>query len=210
MATKRPSNLRKRFGYRDVLLGNVAEDTYDALAATFDNVDSLDTRVTQIEEHGGGGGTVSYGSPVAIVVGGANVDGAATTLARADHKHALAAFGTGAGDFCEGDDPRLSDSRTPTTHASSHLPAGSDPLTTATAGAIQPDDAAAVGTANSFARSDHRHSIVAASPGSITPGDVAAEGVATSFARSDHVHALALEDQYLGILAAISNSGWPR
>lgn len=167
-------------------------------------------KVLNQDEDSGGTATVSYGSPVAIIVGGSSSDGVATTVARSDHHHALAPFGSSAGTFTEGNDPRLSDSRTPTAHASSHLPAGSDPLTTAAAGAIQPDDASAVGTANSFARSDHKHSIVAAAPGSITPGDVAAEGVATSFARSDHVHALALEDQYLGILAAISNSGWPR
>ncbi len=47
---------------------------------------------------------------------------------------------------------------TPTAHAASHLPGGSDALTTAVAGASAPGDAAAVGTALSFARADHRHS----------------------------------------------------
>ncbi len=46
----------------------------------------------------------------------------------------------------------------PTAHAASHLPDGSDALTTAVAGASAPGDAAAVGTALSFARADHRHS----------------------------------------------------
>lgn len=78
----------------------------------------------------------------------------------------------------------------PAAHASSHLPGGSDALTTAVAGAIQPDDAASAGVAASFSRSDHKHSIVAAVAGSILPDDAAAEGVATSFSRSDHTHAI--------------------
>lgn len=79
-----------------------------------------------------------------------------------------------------------------------------------TPGTIQPDDTASAGAATTAARSDHRHAIAAAAPGSIVPGDTASEGVATSFARSDHTHAQALEDQYLGILAAVSIQGWPR
>jgi len=70
------------------------------------------------------------------------------------------------------------------------LPSGADPLATAAAGTIQPDDGAAVGTANSFARSDHKHAIVTAAAGSIEPDDAAAEGAATSFARSDHKHSI--------------------
>lgn len=98
----------------------------------------------------------------------------------------------------------------PAHHASTHLPGGSDALTTGIPGSIQPDDSAAEGVAAAFARSDHRHAIVAAAPGSIVPGDVAAEGVATSFARSDHTHGQALEDQYLGFVAAFSIQGWPK
>lgn len=49
----------------------------------------------------------SIGSPVALTVGGANVNGVLATVPRADHKHALPAFGTAAGTFCEGNDARL-------------------------------------------------------------------------------------------------------
>lgn len=87
-------------------------------------------------------------------------------------------------------DARLTNARTPSAHAASHLPGGADALTAAAAGAIQPDDSAAEGSAASFARSDHKHSIVAAAAGAATPGDSAAEGTATSFARSDHKHSL--------------------
>lgn len=40
----------------------------------------------------------------------------------------VGAFGSTSGTFCAGDDARLSNSRAPTTHASSHQPDGSDPV----------------------------------------------------------------------------------
>ena len=45
------------------------------------------------------------------------------------------------------------------THASRHLPNGSDPITTAAAVSISPSTTNAVGIANSLARSDHTHQI---------------------------------------------------
>ena len=44
-------------------------------------------------------------------------------------------FGTGANTFCQGNDSRLSDSRTPTSHASSHHTGGGDALTPGNIGA---------------------------------------------------------------------------
>lgn len=41
------------------------------------------------------------------------------------------AFGTSSGTVCQGNDSRLSDSRTPNTHAASHASGGSDPVTLA-------------------------------------------------------------------------------
>lgn len=79
---------------------------------------------------------------------------------------------------------------TPATHASTHLPGGTDALTTAAAGTILPDDTAATGSAASFARSDHKHAIAAAAAGSIEPDDAAAEGSSSSFARADHKHSI--------------------
>lgn len=52
-------------------------------------------------------------------------------------------------------DARNSDARTPTAHAASHVPGGSDALATATAVAVGTANAA--GTAASFSRSDHVH-----------------------------------------------------
>lgn len=44
-------------------------------------------------------------------------------------------FGTAAGKVCQGNDSRLSDARTPTAHASTHLPGGSDEVNALAAGA---------------------------------------------------------------------------
>jgi len=77
-----------------------------------------------------------------------------------------------------------------TAHAATHLPAGSDPLTTAIAGSSAVGDTAAAGTAQSFALSDHRHG--RESFGAVTAqtsfGASSANGVATTDARSDHAH----------------------
>ncbi len=56
---------------------------------------------------GGGGGSVTFGSPVALTPGDATADGVSTDSVRADHVHGLPPFGDGAGEFCEGDDARL-------------------------------------------------------------------------------------------------------
>lgn len=77
----------------------------------------------------------------------------------------------------------------PAGHGTSHLPGGTDALTTATAGASAVGDSAATGSAASFARSDHRHSREAfAIAGSSAVGDAAAAGSASTVSHSDHVH----------------------
>jgi len=55
---------------------------------------------------------ITTAAAVANPPGTANAEGSATSLARSDHTHALAAFGTGAGTFAEGNDSRLSNDRT--------------------------------------------------------------------------------------------------
>lgn len=69
------------------------------------------------------------------VLGDSASEGSATSLARSDHKHGLPSYGTGSGTVCQGNDSRLSDARTPTSHASSHLSGAGD--------AIKLDDLAA-------------------------------------------------------------------
>ena len=46
-------------------------------------------------------------------------------------------YGSGAGTVTEGNDPRLSDARTPVAHASSHAAGGSDPVTPVSIGALK-------------------------------------------------------------------------
>lgn len=47
----------------------------------------------------------------------------------------VGAFGTSAGTFCEGNDARITGSRTPTAHAASHATGGSDAITASSIGA---------------------------------------------------------------------------
>lgn len=71
-------------------------------------------------------------------------------------------------------------------HADDPLDASS--ILTGVPGTIAPDDTAALGSALSLARSDHRHAITTAAP--VAVGTALSEGVAANFARSDHVHEL--------------------
>lgn len=71
-------------------------------------------------------------------------------------------------------------------HASTHLPAGADPLAVAAPVNVT-KAAAAAGTAESLARSDHKHDVTTAAP--VTVNTANAEGTASSLARSDHAHA---------------------
>lgn len=102
----------------------------------------------------------------------------------------LANFGAIAGTVTQGNDPRLSDARTPTAHAASHLPGGSDALTTAIAGSSAVGDTPAVGVAAAFSRSDHQHGREAF--GNVTAqttfGAASANGSATTVSHSDHTH----------------------
>ena len=77
----------------------------------------------------------------------------------------------------------------PQAHAASHAAAtGGDALSTAAGGAIAIADAAAIGTAETFSRSDHQHSLAApAAPVDVTKA-AAATGVAPAAARADHKH----------------------
>ena len=69
-------------------------------------------------------GVVPSSGLTAAMVAAANVDGAAGTAS-------LRTLGTGAQQAAAGNDARLSDTRTPTAHASTHAAAGADPVTVA-------------------------------------------------------------------------------
>ena len=69
---------------------------------------------------------------VGAMVDGNTETGAALTYDDTNGKLDIAvAYGTSAGTSAQGNDSRLSDARTPTSHASSHASDGSDPLTLA-------------------------------------------------------------------------------
>jgi hypothetical protein len=76
-------------------------------------------------------------------------------LGTAAIKNVPASGNASTSEVVKGDDTRLTDSRTPTAHASTHLPSGGDALTTATPADL--GNANAAGTANSLVRSDHVH-----------------------------------------------------
>lgn len=94
--------------------GSAAQDYLAALGKEMDALNSSGVGTNT-------GVSLTYGSPATLVVGGANTDGVATSVSRSDHVHALPAFGTSAGTFCQGNDSRLSDARTPTGAAGGDL-----------------------------------------------------------------------------------------
>lgn len=81
------------------------------------------------------------------------------------------------------------DAKASTTHASTHLPSGSDPLTTAAPlanlSATTTNDA---GTAESFSKSDHSHAISTGAASTQTPDQANAAGSSANLAKADHVH----------------------
>lgn len=79
---------------------------------------------------------------------------------------------------------------TPGLHASTHLPLGSDPLTTAAAVTLSATTTNATGNANSFARSNHTHAITTGNVGYLGAGGVGlnSTGTGDAIARADHVH----------------------
>jgi len=108
----------------------------------------------------GGADALACGPAFALAAGGSSVEGVANAFARQDHLHALPPFGTTAGTFCEGNDPRLNASGgTADPHASSHLPGGSDGLASGPASSLSVGGSNAEGTANAFSRQDHMHAL---------------------------------------------------
>ena len=78
----------------------------------------LDAKASATHAHGNITNTGAIGSTSGLPVV-TTTDGVLTT----------SEFGTTSGSFCQGNDSRLSNARTPTTHASTHAANGSDPIT---------------------------------------------------------------------------------
>lgn len=74
-------------------------------------------------------------------------------------------------------------------HASRHLPAGADPLTTAAPTAsLSATTTNSVGVANSLSRSDHGHAILVGTPVTLLPDQANSAGSSAELARANHVH----------------------
>jgi len=86
------------------------------------------------------------------------------------------AFGTTSGTFCEGNDSRLADQRTPTAHKTNHATGGSDALTAA--------DIGAAATSHTHAASDITSGTIA------TPRLASGTADATTFLRGDQTWAV--------------------
>ena len=140
-----------------------------------------------------GGGDLSANRTLAIDTGGVTsamiLDGtialgdmAASAAGAAAGTPSLRAIGSTALTCAAGNDSRLSDSRTPTAHASSHLPGGSDALTVATPSSVGTANAA--GSAASFSRSDHVHAIAT---DAVDSAQIAANAVGSSEIAADAV-----------------------
>ena len=161
--------------------------------------------------------SISGSTPASEVVGGSGSAGSTGQASDAGHVHALPAFGTSSGTFCQGSDSRLSNDRTASgirtastvvavgsatapsagqvltasssTAAAWSTPSSGAPLTT-NAPANVTKATAAVGVGTAAARDDHKHDVSTATAGAAAPGDSASEGTATTLARSDHKHSL--------------------
>jgi hypothetical protein len=137
-------------------------------------------------------------------------------------------FGTTANTFCQGNDSRLSDSRTPTAHASSHASGGSDALTLAQSQITNlTTDLAAkaplaspaltgIPTSTTAAADTNTTQIattayVVGQAASATPAALGTAAVGTSlkYARADHVHALPTINLATGVTSTlpIANGG---
>jgi hypothetical protein len=129
---------------------------------------------------------VTAGSPVALTLAGATADGTSSSLARADHVHALpataapAALTVGAASSAG---VAVTINRSDHVHA---MPAAGTPVALTLAGAN------AAGSAATIALSDHVHALPASStaPPALTVGGSSAAGSSTSLSKADHVHAL--------------------
>lgn len=128
-----------------------------------------------------------------LSVGGASSEGSATSLCRSDHTHALPAFGTTAGTFCQGNDSRF---------------VGAYSSTPSALGVTGATD----GASSNYAKGDHAHNINVAAPSSVDASTTAvAAGASTSLARADHTHTFRIPSQAAGdFLYATSASAWAR
>jgi len=163
----------------------------------------------------GGGGVTSTIDPLGSIPGQPSAIGTSDEASRADHAHEIPIFGSTAGAFAEGNDPRLFDDRTSTglrtaqqtivstvaadtpatnavlTATSSNTATWKMPLALSNVApaAVKPQTASA-GASPSASRLDHLHDVVTAAPAALLIASTVVAGTAASLSRSDHVHAM--------------------
>ena len=119
-------NLLNLAGHAPKLKENATASTPDGHTLSWDST----TKSFALAAGGGGGGGGTPSSTVAgsTLFGQSPVVGTATAYARGDHSHGTPSLGTTGSTACAGNDSRLSNARTPTAHAASHQPGGTDAL----------------------------------------------------------------------------------
>lgn len=156
-----------------------------------------------------------------LQMGGSRITDVGTPILGSDAATAnwvLDQIDSATGTLVDTTDSRLSDARTPTAHASTHLTGGGDAIAVATsstdglmpatafaklaaisAGAAGLTSAAPVavtraaaevGDATTAARANHKHDIATATAVALTVGGSSSEGDSTSLARANHTHGL--------------------
>lgn len=120
--------------YRDLLAWEQSSPAWGT-PGTIEPDDAADAGVSESAARADHQHAIATATAGAATPGDSAAEGTASSFARSDHKHSLPAFGTGAGTFCQGNDARLSDARTPTSHHTTHESGGGD--------AIKLDDLAA-------------------------------------------------------------------
>lgn len=118
---------RRRVGYKDPQVGELARDVYDSLntLATEEALNTLQTtlegEIAELEEEI----STSVVPTSRTISAGAGLTGGGDLSA---DRTIAADFGSTAGTVCEGNDSRLSNSRTPTAHHTTHESGGSDSI----------------------------------------------------------------------------------
>ena len=139
------------------------------------------------------GSTLTFAAPSTLAAGGTNTEGVSTSAARADHIHALPAFGSVTAQTSYG---ASSANGSATTFARSDHTHGTPSLTNDTPTTQAIGDTAAVGTATTPARADHKHAMPAF--GNVTTqtsfGSSGANGTSADLARADHTHGTPAHD----------------
>lgn len=139
------------------------------------------------------GSSLTFAAPVTLAAGGSNTEGVSTSAARADHVHALPAFGSVTAQTSYGSS---SGDGSATTFARADHTHGTPSLTNDTPTTQAVGDTAVVGTASSPARADHKHAMPAF--GNVVAqtsfGSSSANGSSASIARADHVHGTPAHD----------------